>query len=703
MTDFGLARVPGESNLTLTGDVLGTLRYMSPEQALGKRVMLDGRSDVYSLGATLYELLTLRPAFGGDDRQEVLRRIAQEEPRPPRRLNPTVPAAFETIVLKAMAKEPARRYASAEALRDDLQRFLDNRPILGRPVSAWGRALSSARRRPAVAALLGVIIFMACGLVGGIAAWISWLAWHNQQLEVQVARADRQAREAARQTSIAENHRRLADRHHYAESLRLARRALDERQIELAQDILHDIQPGPDDSDPRGFAWRYLWRQAHRDFSQLWGHEAAVSDWAFSPNGKMLATQDLHGRGLIWDLAPDMALDKPRAIAALHDAASQPIWFSPDSRLIARLDQKPSSAALDVFDSASARHVTRLDCGKILWCGGLCFDTKSRRMALLAARPDGKRLVQSWDIPAGPREPHTWLIEEGTTFFDTQLKGGFLVVARGGRTHLLDVWTGTVQVELLGPELRSGMDQRIYACSADGRVFAAPTATTFISLWDTATGRELAACDLPANAAHIALSPKGSRLAMLDAYGRLTVFDRSTSRSRVLKSGSERIVKYHCLSFSSDEDLLAVGWETHPGGPQQPEVWDIAMAKRLAVFPGRGFGENVFFLPSRRSLIVVGGTTPRIWRIDPPSAPDALAGHASEAWAAAFAPTATCWPPAATIPTSARRSSSGSRLPGVFSPAGRPTRPPWRRSHSAPTGACSHRGAWIPVSREIPT
>ncbi len=282
VTDFGLARVPGESNLTLTGDVLGTLRYMSPEQALGKRVMLDGRSDVYSLGATLYELLTLRPAFGGDDRAEILRRIAQQEPRPPRRLNPAIPAAFETIVLKAMANEPARRYASAEALRDDLQRFLDNRPILGRPVSAWGRSRSWARRRPAVAALLGVIVFMACGFVGGIAAWISWLEWHNRQLEVHVARADQQTREAARQTGIAEGRRRLADRHHYAESLRLAGRALDERQIELAQDILHDIQPDPDGSDPRGFAWRYLWREANRDFSQLWGHRGRVCLEAWS-------------------------------------------------------------------------------------------------------------------------------------------------------------------------------------------------------------------------------------------------------------------------------------------------------------------------------------------------------------------------------------------------------------------------------------
>ncbi|MGO9920187.1 MAG: WD40 repeat domain-containing protein, partial [Isosphaeraceae bacterium] len=293
----------------------------------------------------------------------------------------------------------------------------------------------------------------------------------------------------------------------------------------------------------------------------------------------------------------------------------------------------------DVFESASARHVTRLECGKIRWCGGLCFDTESRRIALLAARPDGRRQVQSWDLAARDRDPHSWLIEEGATFFDTQLKGGFLVVARGGRMHLLDVWTGTVRVELAGPQLSNGSRLELLAFSADGRVFAAHTVKNSILLWDTDSGRELAGCEeVLGGACRIALSPTGSQLAMLSNQGRLVVFDRSTSRSRVLTAGSQRIVKYHSLSFSSDEDLLAVGRETHPGGAQPPEVWDIATAKRLAVFPGSSFGEHVFFLPSRRSLIVMGGAAPRIWRIDPPSAPDALAGHAAEAWAAVFAP-----------------------------------------------------------------
>ncbi len=112
VTDFGLAQVRGDDRLTLTGDVLGTLRYMSPEQALGLRVVVDGRTDVYSLGVTLYELLTLRPAVDGHDRAEILRRIADGEPAPLRRLNPAVPADLETIVLKATAKDPEGRYAT---------------------------------------------------------------------------------------------------------------------------------------------------------------------------------------------------------------------------------------------------------------------------------------------------------------------------------------------------------------------------------------------------------------------------------------------------------------------------------------------------------------------------------------------------------------------------------------------------------------
>jgi serine/threonine protein kinase len=132
VTDFGLAQMPTDVNLTLTGDLVGTLRYMSPEQARARPGLLDHRTDVYSLGVTLYELATLEPAFSGRDRQELLRQITTEEPRAPRRVNPAVPVELETIILKAMDKAPADRYPTARELAEDLDRFLRDEPIRGR-------------------------------------------------------------------------------------------------------------------------------------------------------------------------------------------------------------------------------------------------------------------------------------------------------------------------------------------------------------------------------------------------------------------------------------------------------------------------------------------------------------------------------------------------------------------------------------------
>src|SRR5437660_2451968 len=139
ITDFGLALYQSENGLTLTGDLLGTLRYMSPEQAMAKRFLVDHRTDVYSLGVTLYELLTLEPAYDGCDRQELLRQIAFEEPRPPRSINPAIPVELETVVLKAMSKDVEGRYASAQEFADDLRRFLEQKPILAKRPTLWER------------------------------------------------------------------------------------------------------------------------------------------------------------------------------------------------------------------------------------------------------------------------------------------------------------------------------------------------------------------------------------------------------------------------------------------------------------------------------------------------------------------------------------------------------------------------------------
>jgi serine/threonine protein kinase/Flp pilus assembly protein TadD len=156
ITDFGLAQCHGQAGLTLTGDRVGTARYMSPEQTAGQRGLLDHRTDIYSLGVTLYELLTLEPACPGCDWLEVQEQILREEPRPPRQLNMSIPVDLETIVLKALAKEPEARYATAQEMANDLRRFLEDRPVQARRPTLRQRARKWARRHQAVVMTAGI-------------------------------------------------------------------------------------------------------------------------------------------------------------------------------------------------------------------------------------------------------------------------------------------------------------------------------------------------------------------------------------------------------------------------------------------------------------------------------------------------------------------------------------------------------------------
>jgi len=189
VTDFGLAQVQSDSRLTVSGDLVGTLRYMSPEQALAKRVVIDHRTDIYSLGATLYELLTLRPAYSGNDRQELLRQIAFEEPTPPRRVNKSIPAELEIVVLKAMEKNPADRYATAKDLADDLRRWLEDRPIQAKRPTLAQRVARWARRHQAAVLAAAALSCLAALLLGGSTAWVGWA---NRQKDAALT-AERQA------------------------------------------------------------------------------------------------------------------------------------------------------------------------------------------------------------------------------------------------------------------------------------------------------------------------------------------------------------------------------------------------------------------------------------------------------------------------------------------------------------------------------
>ncbi len=167
IADFGLARCRSDASLTMSGDLVGTLRYMSPEQALAKRITVDQRTDIYSFGVTLHELLTLEPAFQGKDREELLKKIAFEEPKPPRRLNKAIPVDLETIILKAIVKDPDGRYGSAREVAEDLKRFLEDRPVIARRPGVIAKTLRWCRRRKkmvAAAAAMLVLSLTAGGL-----------------------------------------------------------------------------------------------------------------------------------------------------------------------------------------------------------------------------------------------------------------------------------------------------------------------------------------------------------------------------------------------------------------------------------------------------------------------------------------------------------------------------------------------------------
>jgi serine/threonine protein kinase/tetratricopeptide (TPR) repeat protein len=201
VADFGLASTMADSGLTMTGDVLGTLRYMSPEQAQARRGVVDHRTDIYSLGVTLYELLTLRYAFPGGDRQELLRQIAFEEPRAPRKVNRSIPADLETVVLKAMEKNPHDRYATAGELAEDLRRFLGDEPIRAKRPSYVQVARRWGRRHQTLV-WSGLVLLITAALVSGVAAvFFADLARRNAEL----AEARRVAlKREKEQTAIAE-------------------------------------------------------------------------------------------------------------------------------------------------------------------------------------------------------------------------------------------------------------------------------------------------------------------------------------------------------------------------------------------------------------------------------------------------------------------------------------------------------------------
>jgi WD40 repeat protein len=604
VADFGLAHVQGAAGLTVTGDLVGTLRYMSPEQALAGRAPVDHRTDVYSLGATLYEVLALRPPFGGRDRQELLGQIALEEPRPLRSLNRAVPPELATVVHKALAKNAAERYASAQELADDLQRFLDDRPIRARPPGWAQRAGRWARRhRPAVAAALASSLVVLVLAVVLLAFGIQKIRGEQKQTEEALHREE-QARADA--TRALEREQQTA----YLQRVALAERELAANNVGRAEELLAECP-----ERLRGWEWHYLKRLPRTGPRVLRASDGWATAVAVSSDGKLLASAGINrfffSEIRLWDAETGKALLVLRGPFGPTAALA----FSPDGKQLASAGMDPGIRLWDVT-SGQALRTLRGHTGVVV---GVAFNPDGRHLAsasldgtvqvwrpgtgeevlryrghsgpvlCLAYSPDGKRLascgadsvIRIWEARAG---------EEGLRLpghlgrvFSIAFSPDGMALASSGADGLR-LWstaTGKQTLELLG--IHNTALRVVWA--ADGRLFSANWDKT-VRLWDVSspqgarqTGQEVLTLHGHTDVVMgLAYNPASGRLVSSSMDGTVRIWDGSALETplpgrRILTGHSGHVLG---LAFSPDNRRLATAsfdgtvrtWDTSTGKEQ---------------------------------------------------------------------------------------------------------------------------------------
>jgi eukaryotic-like serine/threonine-protein kinase len=578
VSDFGLAKVD-EEDLTRTGDILGTLRYMAPERFRGRG---DARADVYSLGLTLYELLVLRPAFDSPDRVALSEQIKSVDPPRPRSIDPRVPRDLETIVLKAIEKDPGDRYATAETMAEDLRRFLGDEPIQARRANAPERCARWARRNPVIAALGAVLTAVLVGATIAsvlVAGWMAALAKRNKdaaaseratrlyaqgaqkQAEADRVEADRHRQEADRQ-------RQRAEQHLYIARIGQADGALRLYDLDSARGLLDQCRPGPGEPDRRGWEWSYLDRWCNPALRTIaLPTEAESQSVAVSPDGRLLAV----GCSAPYTMSTGESPLVPAYVISLPDGRIRhellghrrfvhAVTFQPDGKWLATLGDE---GTIRVWDAGSGREIRALNANTLglgVELAGLGWSPDGRRLA--SALGDG--LVRIWD-PATGQE--TARIAHNARSVAWSPDGAR--IATGGDSGLeVRPWDpGDERPH--GPVLRLPGRVTSLCWSPDGRRLAATSeettgsrTTSGLTVWDATSGEKVVRVPAVLSPRAVAFSPDGTRLATGGKEGIVRILDAADGRERAaLFAGSQNLSG---LAFGPDGRWLhAAGWGMH--------------------------------------------------------------------------------------------------------------------------------------------